>query len=389
MPDTWPAKGKGRKAKFTQACNVHDYCYGTCKADKDKCDKEFCRNLKLACKQTWPDKADRKRRAGCDDRADLYCAGVIWRATRPTGTRRKKPATAARECLRRPRSHPGDADAAPPGASTSGRCRRHGGCARAPPAGGGRSRVRGLHWPHPAEVLGSSGRERRRGVQCAGKRDHCCSNTKCAGYCRPWQKCDGNGGCDDTAALCTDRDAPRFSKSTPKFCSFQGQEESFCVGKRTKTAGCVSCPGRRAARPSGSARATAATAATSVAARTRYAETREPDCVVTRAGRSARPARQAPSSAANRRRRVASTSRRSRQPVVAERHDTVRRGLLRSEEGRALLSGQSEPDLLPQGPGELKGVCCRKGRENCGDGECAERRRASPARAESAARTGR
>ncbi len=77
VPDTWPAKGKGRKAKFTQACNVHDYCYGTCKADKDKCDKEFCRNLKLACKQTWPDKADRKRRAGCDDRADLYCAGVI------------------------------------------------------------------------------------------------------------------------------------------------------------------------------------------------------------------------------------------------------------------------------------------------------------------------
>ena len=77
VPDTWPARGKGRKAKFTPACNVHDYCYGTCKSDKDECDKAFCRNLKLACKQTWPDKADRKRRAGCDDRADLYCAGVI------------------------------------------------------------------------------------------------------------------------------------------------------------------------------------------------------------------------------------------------------------------------------------------------------------------------
>ena len=177
--------------------------------------------------------------------------------------------------------------------------------------------------------------------ECAGKRDHCCSNTKCAGYCRPWQKCDGNGGCDDTAALCTDRDAPRFSKSTPKFCSFQGQEESFCVGKRTKTAGWCCLSGETCGATFGKCTCDGGYCRDTCCGKDEVCRNERPDCVATRAGRSARPARQAPSNAATRRRRVASTSRRSRQPVVAERHDTVRRGLLRSEEGRALLSGQS------------------------------------------------
>jgi len=77
VADTWPAKGKGRRASFTPACDKHDVCYGTCKKDKDECDKTFCLDLKKACKKTWPDAADKQRRAGCEDRADLYCAGVV------------------------------------------------------------------------------------------------------------------------------------------------------------------------------------------------------------------------------------------------------------------------------------------------------------------------
>lgn len=77
VPDTWPAEGRGRKANFTPACNKHDVCYGTCQKDKDACDKAFCRDLKQACKSTWPNAADSKRRGGCEDRADYYCAGVI------------------------------------------------------------------------------------------------------------------------------------------------------------------------------------------------------------------------------------------------------------------------------------------------------------------------
>ena len=72
MADTWPAKGKGSKANFTPACNKHDVCYGTCKKDKDACDKAFCTDLLKACKKTWPDAEDSKRR-GCEARADFYC----------------------------------------------------------------------------------------------------------------------------------------------------------------------------------------------------------------------------------------------------------------------------------------------------------------------------
>ena len=79
MPDTWPAEGKGKKANFTPACNKHDVCYGTCNKDKDACDKAFCENLLKACKNTWPDASDPKRR-GCNTRANFYCAGVTLAA---------------------------------------------------------------------------------------------------------------------------------------------------------------------------------------------------------------------------------------------------------------------------------------------------------------------
>jgi hypothetical protein len=76
VPDTWPAKGPGKKANFTPSCNKHDVCYGTCKKDKDACDKAFCSDLRKACAKTWPNAGDSKR-AGCETRADFYCAGVI------------------------------------------------------------------------------------------------------------------------------------------------------------------------------------------------------------------------------------------------------------------------------------------------------------------------
>ena len=79
VPDTWPAKGKGKKANFTSACNKHDVCYGTCNKDKDACDSTFCKNLLKACAETWPDPGHPKRR-GCNTEANLYCAGVALAA---------------------------------------------------------------------------------------------------------------------------------------------------------------------------------------------------------------------------------------------------------------------------------------------------------------------
>lgn len=36
-------------ADFEEACNKHDTCYGTCGADKAKCDKDFMDNMEGAC----------------------------------------------------------------------------------------------------------------------------------------------------------------------------------------------------------------------------------------------------------------------------------------------------------------------------------------------------
>jgi hypothetical protein len=69
---------------------------------------------------------------------------------------------------------------------------------------------------------------------------HCCSNSVCAGACKPWEKCSNAGtpasGCDDTPQLCTD---PRTGHDgLPKFCSVRlASQIGICHGDRTLTYG--------------------------------------------------------------------------------------------------------------------------------------------------------
>jgi hypothetical protein len=45
---------KYKKARFTDACNTHDICYGTCNNDRDFCDTQFSTNLIAACAAAYP-----------------------------------------------------------------------------------------------------------------------------------------------------------------------------------------------------------------------------------------------------------------------------------------------------------------------------------------------
>ncbi len=76
VSDTWPEKGKcaGARAKWVQACNRHDVCYGTCQKQKDGCDSKFCNALDAACDAAFSKSST--CRAKCKSRAADYCAGV-------------------------------------------------------------------------------------------------------------------------------------------------------------------------------------------------------------------------------------------------------------------------------------------------------------------------
>jgi secretory phospholipase A2 len=75
--NVWPSKKSkytGKRAQWKKVCDRHDVCYGTCRADKDRCDKEFCNDLDEACEAVFKKGSQRLR--GCKEEAALYCAAV-------------------------------------------------------------------------------------------------------------------------------------------------------------------------------------------------------------------------------------------------------------------------------------------------------------------------
>ena len=75
---------------------------------------------------------------------------------------------------------------------------------------------------------------------------HCCSNTVCAGACKPWENCVKFGtpesGCDDTAQLCVDPRVATAGRST--FCfESRSSQSGICHGDRTLKYGWCCRPG--------------------------------------------------------------------------------------------------------------------------------------------------
>lgn len=59
---------------FTPACNNHDVCYGTCNANKDTCDSNFLRDMRMVCEQHFLDFSPAKH--DCDENAWIYYRAV-------------------------------------------------------------------------------------------------------------------------------------------------------------------------------------------------------------------------------------------------------------------------------------------------------------------------
>lgn len=66
----WAIPDSFGRAEFTQACNRHDRCYGTCNENRLKCDVLLRKSMKAACKRAYRD--DREGRARCNGIANLY-----------------------------------------------------------------------------------------------------------------------------------------------------------------------------------------------------------------------------------------------------------------------------------------------------------------------------
>ena len=59
---------------FTEICNDHDRCYGTCGASKDKCDNVFWQRMKKYCESQRQRSMDFYR--DCQTLSSLYAGGV-------------------------------------------------------------------------------------------------------------------------------------------------------------------------------------------------------------------------------------------------------------------------------------------------------------------------
>lgn len=75
-------RGKTRtgSVSFTKACNAHDRCYGTCRADKKECDDAFRKAMRRRCKATFSgkDEFSKSFRDQCLEQAALYRLGVSF-----------------------------------------------------------------------------------------------------------------------------------------------------------------------------------------------------------------------------------------------------------------------------------------------------------------------
>ena len=60
---------------FTEICNEHDRCYGRCGAPKERCDREFSRDMNKYCESQRKRSMDLYQQ--CQGIASLYATGVV------------------------------------------------------------------------------------------------------------------------------------------------------------------------------------------------------------------------------------------------------------------------------------------------------------------------
>jgi hypothetical protein len=76
VPDRFSTPMSPRKAVFGRACEAHDACYGIAGIDKDFCDADFARHLKMECNFAFRDWQDEPARMACFGAASVYVAAV-------------------------------------------------------------------------------------------------------------------------------------------------------------------------------------------------------------------------------------------------------------------------------------------------------------------------
>jgi len=76
VPDIFSTPMSPRKAVFGRACETHDACYGIAGIDKDFCDADFARHLKIECNFAFRDWQDEPARMACFGAASVYVAAV-------------------------------------------------------------------------------------------------------------------------------------------------------------------------------------------------------------------------------------------------------------------------------------------------------------------------
>lgn len=76
VPDVFSTPMSPRKAVFGRACEAHDACYGVAGIDKDFCDADFARHLKMECNFAFRDWQDEPARMACFGAASVYVAAV-------------------------------------------------------------------------------------------------------------------------------------------------------------------------------------------------------------------------------------------------------------------------------------------------------------------------
>ncbi len=76
VPDIFSTPMSPRKAVFGRACEAHDVCYGIAGIDKDFCDANFARHLRIECNVAFRDWQDEPARMACFGAASVYVAVV-------------------------------------------------------------------------------------------------------------------------------------------------------------------------------------------------------------------------------------------------------------------------------------------------------------------------
>ncbi len=76
VPDIFSTPMSPNRALFGRACEAHDACYGVAGIDKDYCDADFARHLRLECDDAFNTWQDQPARMACFGAASVYVAAV-------------------------------------------------------------------------------------------------------------------------------------------------------------------------------------------------------------------------------------------------------------------------------------------------------------------------